>query len=112
MGNLRFEKNWNGWRKLKRCRCISVLIANGNQIAGGVAELKPIQKFSHRFLSRNELRHDCKREIERVEKENMVGNLGIFDTVLFPADNSRFPLLRPAIILERVIRNRLVPVYP
>ncbi len=42
----------------------------------------------------------------------MVGNQGIFDTAALPVDNSRFPLLRHAIILERVIRNRLVPVYP
>jgi hypothetical protein len=46
------------------------------------------------------------------KKRNMVGKQGVFDTVLFPADNLRFPLLRDAIILERVIRNRLVPVYP
>jgi len=46
------------------------------------------------------------------KKRNLVGNPGIFDTAVFPADNLRFPLLRHAIILERVTRNRLVPVYP
>jgi hypothetical protein len=47
-GNLRFGKNWNGWKKLKRCRCVYAPIVKDNRIAGEVTELEAIQKPSHR----------------------------------------------------------------
>ena len=37
---------------------------------------------------------------------------GAFDTAVFPADNPASRPLGDAFILERVIRNRFVPVYP
>jgi len=44
-GNLRFEKNWNGWKKLKRCRYVFEPITNGNRIAREVAALMVVQKL-------------------------------------------------------------------
>jgi len=51
---LRSAENWNGCKKLKRCRCVSAPIANGDRIAGEVAAPKAIQKLSQRLLSRND----------------------------------------------------------
>ena len=71
IGNLRFGRNWNGWRKLKRCHCIFEPIAKGNRIAGEVAAPKAIQKLGHQLQSR----HD--RECQIVPIATFVAGLEI-----------------------------------